>query len=62
MMKRRLSTKAVITISHTGVPAAISGRVPSWAVPANTITFMPIACSGVKPTPDMVRPVTSAQG
>jgi hypothetical protein len=60
--KRRLSASAVTTISHSGAPMAISGRVPSWAVPANTITFMPIACSGVRPVLIMAMPVTMAQG
>jgi hypothetical protein len=60
--KRRLSASAVATISQTGAPMAISGSVPSCAVPAKTMTFMPIACSGVKPTLTIDMPVTSAQG
>ena len=62
MRKRRLSASAVATISHSGAPAAISGSVPSCAVPAKTMTFMPIACTGVMPMPTMDMPVTSAQG
>ncbi len=62
MTKRRFSASAVVTISQSGASAAISGRVPSWAVPAKTMMFMPIACSGEKPVLAIAMPMTSAQG
>ena len=62
MTKRRLSASAVATISHSGASPAISGRVPSWAVPAKTMRFIPIACSGVKPALVIAMPMTSAHG
>ena len=62
MTKRRLSASAVTTISHSGASAAISGSVPSCAVPAKTMMFMPIACSGVKPVLAIAMPMTSAHG
>ncbi len=60
--KRRLSASAVATISHSGAPAAIRGKVPSCAVPEKTITFMPMACTGVRPLPTMATPVTMPHG
>ena len=60
--KRRFSASAVTTISHSGAPTAISGSVPSCAVPAKTMTFMPSAWTGVKPALIMAMPMTSAHG
>jgi len=60
--KRRFSASPVARISHSGALSAISGRVPSWAVPAKTMMFMPIACSGLKPALVIAMPTTSAHG
>jgi len=61
MTKRRLTQKAVANSTHSGALAAISGRLASWALPANTNSVMPMAWAIVRWLLTMATPVTRPQ-
>ena len=58
-MKRRLMTRGVAAIIHSGTVAATSAGATS-CTPENSSKFMAIACQVVKPTLHMAMPVTTA--